>query len=55
LVPNRVDCAAFAVCAIEHVEREILVAAYHLTVGSGIVGALLRMGKLESVFIRVVT
>jgi phosphatidylserine/phosphatidylglycerophosphate/cardiolipin synthase-like enzyme len=36
------DCAAFAVRAIEHAEREILVGAYGLTTGSGIVEALLR-------------
>jgi phosphatidylserine/phosphatidylglycerophosphate/cardiolipin synthase-like enzyme len=36
------DCAAFAVRAIDNAEREILVAAYRLTVGSGIVGALIR-------------
>jgi len=35
------DCAAFAVRAIEHAEREILVRAYGLTTGSGIVEALL--------------
>jgi phosphatidylserine/phosphatidylglycerophosphate/cardiolipin synthase-like enzyme len=36
------DCAAFAVRAIDHAEREILVGAYGLTTGSGIVEALLR-------------
>lgn len=36
------DCAAFAVQAIDHAEREILVGAYGLTTGSGIVEALLR-------------
>jgi phosphatidylserine/phosphatidylglycerophosphate/cardiolipin synthase-like enzyme len=36
------DCAAFAVHAIDHAEREILVGAYGLTTGSGIVEALLR-------------
>jgi len=36
------DCAAFAVHAIEHAEHEILVGAYGLTTGSGIVEALLR-------------
>jgi phosphatidylserine/phosphatidylglycerophosphate/cardiolipin synthase-like enzyme len=35
------DCAAFAVRAIDNAEREILVSAYGLTVGSGIVGALI--------------
>jgi len=36
------DCAAFAVHAIDHAEREILVGAYGLTTGAGIVEALLR-------------
>jgi hypothetical protein len=36
------DCAAFAVRAIDKAEREILVAAYRPTVGSGIIGALIR-------------
>src|ERR1700739_5094161 len=36
------DCAAFAVHAIDHAEREILVGAYGFTTGSGIVEALLR-------------
>lgn len=36
------DCAAFAVRAIEGARREILVGAYGLTTGSGIVEALLR-------------
>ena len=36
------DCAAFAVQAIERAQREILVGAYGLTTGSGIVEALLR-------------
>lgn len=36
------DCAAFAVQAIDHAKREILVGAYGLTTGSGIVEALLR-------------
>jgi hypothetical protein len=36
------DCAGFAEHAIEGAEREILVSAYRLTVGSGIVGALIR-------------
>ena len=39
------DCAAFAVRAIEHAEREILVGAYGLTTGSGIVEALLRASR----------
>jgi phospholipase D len=34
------DCAAFAVRAIDKAEREILVSAYGLTIGSGIVEAL---------------
>ena len=34
------DCAAFAVQAIDHARREILVGAYGLTTGSGIVEAL---------------
>ena len=34
------DCAAFAVRAINNAEREILVGAYGLTTGSGIVEAL---------------
>jgi phosphatidylserine/phosphatidylglycerophosphate/cardiolipin synthase-like enzyme len=45
-LPDRVspeeDCAAFAVRAIDDAEREILVGAYGLTTGSGIVEALLR-------------
>jgi hypothetical protein len=36
------DCAAFATRAINNAEREILVSAYGLTTGSGIVGALVR-------------
>src|SRR6266478_9660613 len=36
------DCAAFAVRAINRAEREILVGAYGLTTGAGIVEALLR-------------
>jgi phosphatidylserine/phosphatidylglycerophosphate/cardiolipin synthase-like enzyme len=36
------DCAAFAVRAIDHAEHEILVGAYGLTTGAGIVEALLR-------------
>ena len=34
------DCASFAVRAIDNAEREILVGAYGLTTGSGIVEAL---------------
>jgi phospholipase D len=36
------DCATFAIRAIDNAEREILVSAYGLTTGSGIVGALVR-------------
>ena len=36
------DCDAFAVRAIDGAGREILVSAYRLTVGSGVVGALIR-------------
>ena len=36
------DCAAFAVRAIDNAERQILVGAYGLTTGSGIVEALVR-------------
>jgi phosphatidylserine/phosphatidylglycerophosphate/cardiolipin synthase-like enzyme len=36
------DCAAFAVRAIDRAQREILVGAYGLTTGAGIVEALLR-------------
>jgi hypothetical protein len=36
------DCAAFAVRMIDGAEREILVSAYRLTVGSGVVRALIR-------------
>jgi phosphatidylserine/phosphatidylglycerophosphate/cardiolipin synthase-like enzyme len=36
------DCAAFAVRAIDNAEREILVGAYGLTTGSGIVEALVK-------------
>lgn len=36
------DCAAFAVQAIDHAEHEILVGAYGLTTGAGIVEALVR-------------
>jgi phosphatidylserine/phosphatidylglycerophosphate/cardiolipin synthase-like enzyme len=47
------DCAAIAVRAIDNAEREILVAAYRLTVGSGIVGALIR-AKERGVDVRVI-
>jgi phosphatidylserine/phosphatidylglycerophosphate/cardiolipin synthase-like enzyme len=36
------DCAAFVVRAIDNAERQILVSACGLTVGSGIVGSLIR-------------
>jgi phosphatidylserine/phosphatidylglycerophosphate/cardiolipin synthase-like enzyme len=36
------DCAAFAVRAIDRARRQILVSAYNLTTGSGIVEALVR-------------
>ena len=36
------NCAGFAARAIEGAECEILVSAYRLTVGSGVVGALIR-------------
>ena len=47
------DCAAFAVRAIENAEREILVGAYGLTTGSGIVEALIR-AKDRGVDVRLV-
>ena len=47
------DCAGFAERAIEAAEREILVSAYRLTVGSGIVGALIR-AKERGVDVRVI-
>ena len=47
------DCAAFAVRAIDNGEREILVAAYGLTTGSGIVEALVR-AKERSVDVRLI-
>lgn len=36
------DCAAFAVQAIDQARRQILVSAYNLTIGAGIVEALVR-------------
>lgn len=39
------NCAAFAVDAIDAAEREILVSAYRLTTGSGIVEALVRVAQ----------
>jgi phosphatidylserine/phosphatidylglycerophosphate/cardiolipin synthase-like enzyme len=47
------DCAEFAEHAIESAKREILVGAYRLTVGSGIVGALIR-AKERGVDVRVI-
>jgi phosphatidylserine/phosphatidylglycerophosphate/cardiolipin synthase-like enzyme len=47
------DCGAFAERAIEGSEREILVSAYRLTVGSGVVGALIR-AKERGVDVRVI-
>ena len=47
------DCAAFAVRAINNAEREILVGAYGLTTGSGIVEARVR-AKERRVDVRVI-
>jgi phosphatidylserine/phosphatidylglycerophosphate/cardiolipin synthase-like enzyme len=47
------DCAAFAARAIDNAEREILVGAYGLTTGSGIVGALVR-AKERGVDVRLI-
>jgi phospholipase D len=47
------DCADFAVRAIDGAAREILVSAYGLTVGSGIVGALIR-AKERGVDVRLI-
>ena len=47
------DCASFAVRAIDNAEREILVGAYGLTTGSGIVEALVR-AKGRSVDVRLI-
>jgi phosphatidylserine/phosphatidylglycerophosphate/cardiolipin synthase-like enzyme len=47
------DCAAFAVRAIDNAEHEILVAAYRLTTGSGIVEALIRT-KQRGVDVRLI-
>ena len=47
------DCEAFAVRAINNVEREILVGAYGLTTGSGIVKALVR-AKERGVDVRMI-
>jgi phosphatidylserine/phosphatidylglycerophosphate/cardiolipin synthase-like enzyme len=47
------DCAAFAVRAIDNAESEILVSAYGLTTGSGIVEALVR-AKRRGVDVRLI-
>ena len=47
------NCAAFANRAIENAEREILVGAYGLTTGSGIVEALIR-AKQRGIDIRLI-
>jgi phosphatidylserine/phosphatidylglycerophosphate/cardiolipin synthase-like enzyme len=47
------NCAAFAVRAINNAEREILVGAYGLTTGSGIVEALVR-AKERGVDVRLI-
>ena len=47
------DCAAFAVRAIDNAEHEILVGAYGLTTGSGIVEALIR-AKQRGVDVRLI-
>jgi phosphatidylserine/phosphatidylglycerophosphate/cardiolipin synthase-like enzyme len=47
------DCAGFSEHLIAGAEREILVSAYRLTVGSGIVGALIR-AKERGVDVRVI-
>jgi len=47
------DCAAFAVRAINNADREILVGAYGLTTGSGIVEALIR-AKERGVDVRLI-
>jgi len=47
------DCAAFAVRAIDNAEREILVGAYGLTTGSGIVEALVR-AKVRGVDVQLI-
>ena len=48
------DCAAFAIRAIDRARHEILVGAYNLTTGSGIVEALLG-AKQRGVDVRLVT
>jgi phosphatidylserine/phosphatidylglycerophosphate/cardiolipin synthase-like enzyme len=47
------DCAAIAVAALNNAEREILVGAYGLTTGSGIVEALVR-AKERGVDVRLI-
>jgi phosphatidylserine/phosphatidylglycerophosphate/cardiolipin synthase-like enzyme len=47
------DCAAFAVRAIDNADRDILVGAYGLTTGSGIVEALVR-AKERGVDVRLI-
>jgi phosphatidylserine/phosphatidylglycerophosphate/cardiolipin synthase-like enzyme len=47
------DCAAFAIHAIDNAEREILVGAYGLTTGSGIVEALVH-AKERGVDVRLI-
>jgi phosphatidylserine/phosphatidylglycerophosphate/cardiolipin synthase-like enzyme len=47
------DCAAFAVRAIDNADHEILVGAYGLTTGSGIVEALVR-AKQRGVDVRLI-
>ena len=47
------DCTGFAVRAIDNAESEILVGAYSLTTGSGIVEALLR-AKERNVDVRLI-
>jgi phosphatidylserine/phosphatidylglycerophosphate/cardiolipin synthase-like enzyme len=47
------DCAAFAIRTINNAEREILVGAYGLTTGSGIVEALVR-AKERGVDVRLI-
>ena len=48
------DCAAFANRAIDNAEREILVGAYGLTTGSGIVEALIRAKRARGIDVRLI-
>lgn len=48
------DCATFAVRALDNAERDILVGAYGLTTGAGIVEALV-CAKDRSVDVRLIT